>query len=88
MSGLEVIGLLFCLYLFWSITSALFNLFYTCYLGNALGRSLNVKTLGTWAGEFIGLDQKSSSFFFSLWVIPTVLLFLLLFLNLPLVYVS
>lgn len=49
MSGLEVIGLLFCLYLFWSITSALFNLFYTCYLGNALGRSLNVKTLGTWA---------------------------------------
>ncbi len=77
MSGLEVIGLLFCLYLLWSITSALFNLVYTCYLGNALGRSLNVKTLGTWAGEFIGLVERllSPLRLFSLWVIPTVLLF-------------
>ncbi|KAK4028928.1 very-long-chain 3-oxoacyl-CoA reductase-B [Daphnia magna] len=49
MSALEVIGLLFCLYLLWSIVSALFNLLYTCYLGNALGRSINVKKLGSWA---------------------------------------
>lgn len=56
MSALEVIGLLFCLYLLWSIVSALFNLLYTCYLGNALGRSINVKKLGSWAGEFIAPD--------------------------------
>lgn len=55
MSALEVIGLLFCLYLLWSIVSALFNLFYTCYLGNALGRSIDVRKLGSWAGEFVAL---------------------------------
>ena len=74
-----MIGLLFCLYLLWSITSAIWSLLYTCYLGNALGRSLNVKTLGTWAGEFIGLVPTQVLFYrlllFSLWVIPTVLLF-------------
>ena len=56
MSALEVIGLVFCLYLLWSIVSALFNLLYTCYLGNALGRSINVKKLGSWAGEFVALN--------------------------------
>lgn len=55
MSALEVIGFVFCLYLLWSIVSALFNLLYTCYLGNALGRSIKVKKLGSWAGEFIAL---------------------------------
>ncbi|EFX71828.1 hypothetical protein DAPPUDRAFT_231480 [Daphnia pulex] len=49
MSALEVIGFLFCIYLLWSIVSALFNLLYTCYLGNALGRSIDVKKLGSWA---------------------------------------
>ena len=56
MSALEVIGLVFCLYLLWSIVSALFNLLYTCYLVNALGRSINVKKLGSWAGEFVALN--------------------------------
>lgn len=49
MSGLELVGLFFCFYLLWTILSAAFNLFYTCYLGNALGRSINVKKLGDWA---------------------------------------
>lgn len=55
MSALEVIGLFFCLFLLWSIVRALFNLIYTCYLGKALGRSVDVKKLGSWAGEFIAL---------------------------------
>lgn len=67
MSGLELVGLFFCFYLLWTILSAAFNLFYTCYLGNALGRSINVKKLGDWAGKhtlkFIALD-----FFSAHWV--------------------
>lgn len=55
MSALEVIGLFFCLYLLWNIVSALFNLLYTCYLGKALGRSIDVQKLGSWAGEFVAL---------------------------------
>lgn len=62
MSALEVIGFLFCIYLLWSIVSALFNLLYTCYLGNALGRSIDVKRLGSWAGEFIALDPYIFSY--------------------------
>jgi hypothetical protein len=62
MSALEVIGFLFCIYLLWSIVSALFNLLYTCYLGNALGRSIDVKKLGSWAGEFIALDPYIFSY--------------------------
>jgi len=49
MSGLEVIGLLFCLYLVWSVLSAVITLIYTCYVGKLLGRSIDVKKLGPWA---------------------------------------
>lgn len=52
MSGLEILGLLLCLYVLWSVASALFDLLYTCYLGHAIGRAINVKKLGSWAGEF------------------------------------
>ena len=51
MSILEVIGLLFCLYLAWIVLSAVFSLVYTCFVGKLLGRSIDVKKLGPWAGK-------------------------------------
>lgn len=53
MTGLELIGVLFCIYLLWLVGSVVFDLIYTCYLGKVLGRTLNVKKLGEWAGKFI-----------------------------------
>lgn len=51
MSVFEVIGFLFCLYLAWTVLSTVFTLIYTCYVGKLLGRSINVKKLGPWAGN-------------------------------------
>lgn len=44
-----MIGLIFCVYLFWIIGNAVFDLIYTCYLGKMLGRTINVRKLGDWA---------------------------------------
>lgn len=48
-TGLEIVGLLFCIYLVWTVLSAVFNLLYTCYIGKLLGRAIDVKKLGPWA---------------------------------------
>ena len=62
MTGLEVVGLVFLFYLVASVVRALFNLLYTCYIGNALGRAIDVKQLGSWAGEM-------STFFYIILII-------------------
>ena len=51
-SALEVIGLIVTIYVLWWFVSAVWNLLYTCYIGSALGRSINVRKLGSWAGQF------------------------------------
>jgi len=48
-SALEVIGLIVTIYVLWWFVSAVWNLLYTCYIGSALGRSINVRKLGSWA---------------------------------------
>jgi len=50
-TALEVVGLLFCLYFVWNVVSAVCNLLYTCYIGKVLGRAIDVKKLGPWAGK-------------------------------------
>jgi 17beta-estradiol 17-dehydrogenase / very-long-chain 3-oxoacyl-CoA reductase len=48
-SGLEVIGLIVTVYVMWCIVGAVWNLLYTCYIGSALGRAIDVRRLGSWA---------------------------------------
>ena len=50
-SGLEVIGLIVTVYVMWCIVGAVWNLLYTCYIGSALGRAIDVRRLGSWAGQ-------------------------------------
>ena len=52
-SGLEVIGFIVTVYVLWCLVSAFWNLLYTCCVGSTLGRAINVRGLGSWAGTFI-----------------------------------
>ena len=48
---LESIGLL-ALVIFWGmILFEMWRIFYTCYLGHALGHSIKPRKLGQWAGK-------------------------------------
>lgn len=58
MTPLEYIGVAGSAVFTWFVLSEIWKIFYTSFLGHAIGRTISVKKLGGWAGKLVDYRFK------------------------------